>query len=145
MTDTTDALRSFFERRHPAYAENLAHWHFLNAAYKGGRQWFASNIFQYFKEGETEFKKRLERAFRFNHTREVVELVQKYLFKAEVTRSLEAPEVVSSFWANATLNGLDINMLMRMASAASSIGGRCAVVVDNNFPRLIDHIAVGRL
>jgi hypothetical protein len=135
MTDTIDALRSFYERRHPAYADNLAHWHFLEQAYRGGRQWFATNIFKYFKEGEQEFTKRLERAYRFNHTREVVELVQKYLFKAEVTRSAEAPEVVSAFWKSATLNGLDINQLMRQVSVGNSIGGRVAVVVDNNFPR----------
>ena len=43
--------------------------------------------------------------------------------------------MVSAFWKSATLNGLDINQLMRQVSVGNSIGGRVAVVVDNNFPR----------
>lgn len=133
-----DVLRSFYSRRHPAYNENIAHWQFLEAAYRGGRGWFAANIFKYFKEGSEEFEKRLERSYRFNHTREVVELVQKYLFKAEVTRSLEAPEIVQKFWKSTTLNGLTVDQHMRTVSVGNSIGGRVAVVVDNNFPTALD-------
>jgi len=127
-------LRSFFDRRHPAYGDLLSHWLFLEETYRGGRRWFQDNIAKYYKEGETEFTARLNRAYRFNHTREVVELVQKYLFKAKVTRNAAAPQVVADFWKKATLNGLDIDQLMRMASVSNSISGRCAVVVDNNFP-----------
>lgn len=133
-----DVLRSFYARRHPAYIDNVDHWHFLEAAYRGGRNWFAANIFKYFKEGQEEFEKRLDRSYRFNHTREVVELVQKYLFKAEVTRSLEAPEVVQKFWKTTTLNGLSIDQHMRTVSVGNSIGGRVAVVVDNNYPTAVD-------
>jgi hypothetical protein len=136
MTSTTqtDVLRSFYERRHPAYADLVGHWAFLEAAYRGGRAWFGSNIFRYFKEGDQEFSQRLERAYRFNHTREVVELVQKYLFKGEITRNIsDAPEHVTDFWKHATLTGLDISQLMRQVSVGKSVGGRVAVVVDNNF------------
>ena len=130
----TDSLRSFYERRHPAYHELLGHWLFLESAYRGGRAFLMSNIFRYFKEGDTEYTQRVDRAYRFNHTREVVELVQKYLFKAEISRAIaNAPEVVADFWKNTTLTGLDIDAYMRTVSVANSIGGRCAVVVDNNF------------
>lgn len=133
-TVTTDELRAFYDRRHPAYAELLPHWYFLEAAYRGGRAWFGSNIFRYLKEGDEEFKQRVERAYRFNHTREVVELVQKYLFKGEVKRNVsEAPQAVQDFWKRATLTGLDISQLMRTVSAGKSTVGRIAVVVDNNF------------
>jgi hypothetical protein len=129
-----DLLRGFYERRHPAYVELLPHWTFLEQCYRGGRAWFAPNIFRYHKEGDTEFGDRVERAYRFNHTREVVELVHKYLFKAGVTRNqVDAPEEVKEFWKSSTLKGLGVDHLMRKSSVGNSIGGRVAVVVDNNF------------
>lgn len=129
-----DELRSFYDRRHPAYEELITHWRFLDAAHRGGRQWFQTNIFRYFKEGENEFKERLQRAYRFNHTREVVELVQKYLFKGEITRNTsEAPDIVNAFWKKATKGGASVGQLMRLVSVGNSVGGRVAIVVDNNF------------
>ncbi|MGV1754842.1 hypothetical protein [Agrobacterium sp. CG674] len=129
-----DELRSFYDRRHPAYAELISHWRFLDAAHRGGRQWFDSNIFRYFKEGDGEFAQRLQRAYRFNHTREVVELVQKYLFKGEITRNTsDAPDIVNRFWKKATKGGASVEQLMRLVSVTNSVGGRCGIVVDNNF------------
>ncbi|QNH71630.1 portal protein [Rhizobium phage V1VFA-S] len=133
-TAQNDAMREFFDRRHPGYQENLPHWRFLDACYRGGRDWFYENIFRYFKEGEKEFDKRVERAYRFNHTREVVELVQKYLFKGEITRNTaDAPDVVTQFWQKAMRGGASIDQLMRLVSVNNSTGGRVAIVVDNNF------------
>lgn len=130
---TQDSLRSFYDRRHPEYAGHVTHWSFLADAYRGGREWFKANIFRYHKEGDDEYNQRLERAYRFNHTREVVHLVAKYLFKAPVARNIDsAPEPVKEFWKRATLSGLDIDQIMRTASSESSVGGRIAIVVDNN-------------
>ncbi len=95
-------LKKFLERRHPEYAEMLPHWEFLEDCYEGGREWFEKNIFRYIKEGESEYSDRLQRAYRFNHTREVVDLVNKYLFKMEISRSQDAPESVKRFWKEAT-------------------------------------------
>lgn len=126
------ALRSFFDRRHPMYADMEDHWEFLEATYKGGRSWFEKNLFRYLKEGDQEFSDRKDRAYRFNHTKEVVELVQKYLFKATIHRNEEnAPQELKDFWKKSMLNGFDISQLMRQGSAKSSIGGRAAIVVDN--------------
>lgn len=127
-------LRAFYERRHPHYADLEAHWRFVDATYKGGRKWFSKNIFRYMKEGEKEFADRLDRAYRFNHTREVVELVQKYLFKGSVKRNLdEAPEPLKEFWTRTSLSGMPIEQFMRLVSTTNSIFGRVAVVVDNNY------------
>lgn len=134
LTAENDELRSFYDRRHPAYAELLSHWRFLDATHRGGRQWFTSNIHRYMKEGDKEFAERLERAYRFNHTREVVELVQKYLFKGEITRNTsDASDIVNNFWKRATKGGASVGQLMRLVSVANSVGGRVAIVVDNNF------------
>jgi hypothetical protein len=126
-------LRNFFNRRHPDYHRSVGHWHFLEKTYEGGRDWFHENVFKYHKEGETEFKERVDRAYRFNHTREVVDLVQKYLFKGEITRNIDAaPQVVKDFWASSTLQNLPIEQLMRSGGASSSVKGRVAFVVDTN-------------
>jgi hypothetical protein len=132
--EANDALRVFFARRHPRYEESVPHWAFLKECYRGGRGWFATNIWKYHKEGTKEYADRLERAYRFNHTREVVELVNKYLFKGGVSRNeTEASTEVTDFWESATLKGMGIGPLMRQVTIGNSTGGRVAVVIDNNF------------
>lgn len=120
------------QRRHPEYAERKVHWEFMEACYEGGRAWFKDNIFKYIKEGDKEFEKRLERAFRFNHSREVVDLINKYVFRTDVSRNEEdAPEAIKKFWKSATSEGYDINYLMAQICKRTSISGRIYIVVDN--------------
>lgn len=131
---TPEQLAVFHARRHPKYDEMIAHWRFLISCYKGGRAWFVENITSHLKESTKEFKERQKRAYRLNHTREAVSLVQKYLFKAPATRNTtDAHEVVTKFWSAATLAGQSVDQLMRSASTANSVCGRVAVVVDNNY------------
>lgn len=127
-----EALKAFLERRHPAYKDNEQHWEFLEAAYTGGRAWFAENLFQYHKEGSEEFAKRMERAYRFNHTREVVDLIQKYIFKGHIERSEAAPRELQSFWENSTLSGLDIDQFIYTASTEASKLGSVWIFTDTN-------------
>jgi len=127
-------LRALIERRHPHYADSAKHWEFLDATYEGGREWFVGgNIFRYIKEGENEYRDRVARCYRFNHSREVVDLLNKYLFKQNITRNEEdAPESVKRFWAKATKNGLGVRDFVRQAGKKASVQGRIGVVVDNN-------------
>jgi hypothetical protein len=121
-------------RRHPRYEELLPHWNFLEETYEGGRAWFKNNIFRYLKEGDVEYADRVKRAYRFNHTKQVVDLVDKYLFKMNVARRVEdAPPAVTAFWKNATLSGLDMDAFARRISNATSRYGRVWVVVDSTF------------
>jgi|GEM_PF-482662 len=126
-------LRYLIERRHPEYQENLGHWDFLEDTYEGGRDWFNDgNIFRYIKEGEGEYADRIKRCYRFNHTREVVDLVNKYLFKQNITRNeVDAPDSVKRFWESSTRYGLEIRDFMRQASKKASTLGRIGIVVDN--------------
>jgi hypothetical protein len=129
---TQKKLKKFLERRHPEYVRMLPHWQFLELCYEGGRAWFPNNIFKYVKEGDKEYKDRLDRAYRFNHTKEVVDLVDKYLFKMEAHRKdADAPSSVQEFWKKSTLNGLKIKDFMRRVSRMTSTFGRIWVVVDN--------------
>ena len=128
---TSKQLKELVQRRHPQFEGHLTHWAFLEATYDGGREWFKENIFRYIKEGDSEFKDRVERAYRFNHTREVVDLINKYLFKQNIVRNEEdAPESVKKFWQRSTRNGMGISDFSRQISKKTSIYGRVAIVVD---------------
>lgn len=128
-----DPIKTLVEGRHPEYDENIAHWNFLEETYEGGREWFPDNIFRFIKEGDVEYKARLARAYRFNHTKQVVDQVDKYLFKMPIARNEEdAPDAVQRFWECSTLSGLDIDTFAKRISNLTSIYGRIWIVVDSN-------------
>lgn len=132
MEYTDKQLKDLIARRHPDYESMLPHWDFLEACYRGGRKWFKDNIFRYIKEGDKEYTDRVKRAYRFNHSREIVDLVNKYIFKKKVVRNLEdASEPVKRFWETATLSGHSIDEYMRQVSSKASTFGRVWLVVDN--------------
>lgn len=128
-----DPIAELIRRRHPSYERLLPHWDFVEATYEGGREWFKHNIFRYIKEGDSEYHDRVKRAYRFNHTRQVVDLVDKYLFKQQVVRREDAPDVLKRFWANTTLSGIDMDTFARRLSNATSRFGRVWVVVDSTY------------
>ncbi|MGV2866475.1 hypothetical protein [Achromobacter sp. AGC39] len=133
LEDRQKMLHALVQRRHPDYAKLMPHWTFLSSAYEGGRDWFVPNIHRYLKEGDTEYAARVRRAYRFNHTREVVDLLSKYLFKMEISRNeANAPDSLKKFWKKATLNGLSIRDFMKGVADDTSQLGRVWIVVDNN-------------
>ena len=131
-SDMKEKGKKFLTRTHPEYELMLPHWQFLRSCYEGGRHWFATNIFRYIKEGDTEYTDRVKRAYRFNHTREVVDLLDKYLFKMSAARSENVPAAVKKFWKHATKSRLSIQDYIKQISKMSSIYGLVWVVVDNN-------------
>ena len=74
----SDKIKKLVNRRHPDFESHEDHWTFLASTYESDLDWFKKNLFQFVKEGETTFNGRLKRAYRFNHTREVVDLTIKY-------------------------------------------------------------------
>lgn len=128
---TQEQIKNLVEGRHPEYQDRIGHWNFLEETYEGGREWFAKHIFQFVKEGDIEFSKRIARAYRFNHTKQVVDQVDKYLFKMEIARKSEdAPEQLGKFWAKSTRSGLDMDTFAKRISNATSQYGRVWVIVD---------------
>lgn len=127
----SEDIKKLIDRRHPDYEAKVEHWKFCEATYAGGRSWFDENLFRYMKEGVVEFKDRVKRAYRFNHTRETVDLVNKYLFRARVVRNEQAPECVKNFWDISTLKLLSISEFAQEASKRSSIAGRPWIIVDS--------------
>lgn len=131
MPVRNDIDPNLFNRRHPTYESLRAHWDFTEATYHGGRDWFKDNIFKYRREGKEEFDDRMKRSYRFNHTREVVDLVTKYVFKADIHRSEDAPDQLKAFWKKATRGGDAIDVLMHQADKSISIFGQPYIVVDS--------------
>jgi hypothetical protein len=128
---------SISTRTHPEYMALKSHWDFLRDTYSGGREWFDDNIFKYVKEGSGEYADRIKRAYRFNHTREVVDLVVKYLFKANITRNVDdASDAVKRFWKRPGRFEApgSIDRFMRNTATQASIYGRCYIVVDSSHP-----------
>ena len=125
-----DRIAKLIGRRHPEYYSHLASWRFFGDTYAGGRKWFETNIHKYLREGESEYTKRVERAYRFNHTKEVVDLLNKYLFKQNIQRSEDAPESVKKFWENTSRAGTSMNEFAKQISKHCSIFGRIGIVVD---------------
>ena len=127
-------LSKLIGRRHPEYVNHIAQWKFFGDTYEGGRDWFGQNIFKYFREGNQEYNERVERCYRFNHTKEVVDLLNKYLFKQNIVRSEDAPKSVLEFWKHATRGGQSIDELAKKISKHCSIYGRIGIVVDRQRP-----------
>ncbi|MGZ8497406.1 MAG: phage portal protein [Candidatus Binatia bacterium] len=126
-------LGKLIKRRHPDYEKLLPHWNFLELCYEGGRDWFKTHVFRYIKEGETEFADRVERAYRFNHSKEVVDLVGKYIFKSKIHRNADnAPDEIKAFWVKSNRSGSSpIQKFVRQIEKLSSVFGRIWVIVDN--------------
>src|SRR5205085_1708720 len=80
-----------------------------------------------------EYQERINRAYRFPHTREVVDLINKYIYKAKIKRDADtaSPEI-QAFWKQATINRRNIDDFMRLASERSSYLGRPWIIVDTN-------------
>jgi len=126
-------LADLLERRHPEYLARTSHWEFAEETYVGGPDWFKKNLHQYMKEGDKSFKQRLERAYRFNHTKEVVDLVNKYIYKSEINRRKEdIPAYLKRFWLRSSFRGMDVSNLMAEVCRYTSIFGRCYIIIDSN-------------
>jgi hypothetical protein len=90
MTENNDISKyvNVLLRRLPNYEYLKEQWDFYEVTYDGGRDWFdLGNIFHYYKEGEVEYEDRVQRAYRFNHSKEIVDIINKYIFKSSIARS----------------------------------------------------------
>ena len=117
------------QNRHPDYATRTGIWQFFEQSYKGGRAYIDSNLFQYFKEGEDEFAGRKKRAYRENHSKRIVDLINSYLFKEEPVRKTENTRL-KEFHKNVDGQGKSISKFMKTASQWASVFGRVYIMVD---------------
>jgi len=123
---------AWVDRRHPQYDTYEAHWAFLRQAYVGGPEYLAANLFSFFREGQQEFKDRLQRAHHYDFARKVVELMNGYLWEQRPTRKRDdLSAALQEFWADADRAGHDIDdVMMQQASPWAMAFGRYFAVVD---------------
>lgn len=129
-TKVNKITAALLSRKHPDYEEFLEQWDMYEDTYKGGRKWFKKHIHKYHKEGNDEFTTRVERAYRFNHPKEVVDLVGKYLFRGEISRKEDAPKEIQAFWKRMSKRGWTVKEMMPVLNKWASVFGRIWVVVD---------------
>ena len=117
------------ERRLPGYDQMKSEWDFFAVSYNGGQSYLSPvNLFRYFREGDEEYKGRLARAFRENHSKRVVDIINSYLFKQPAERRVDGRLV--DFIKNADGYGRPIDHFMKKVSLWSSILGRVYIVCD---------------
>ena len=104
-------------------------WDFLQSSYEGGMKYISNNLFQYIKEGNIEFDKRKERAYRENHTRRIVDLIISYLFKAQPTRVM-TNQLLIDFYDNVDGLGTPMHQKLKYFSSMASVLGRVYIVMD---------------
>jgi hypothetical protein len=104
-------------------------WDFFYESYIGGPTYLNNQLFKYYKEGSAEFSQRQERAYRENYCKNVVDIVNSYIFKESALRKYNSPEL-EKFFENIDGKGNDIAHFMKRVSTLSSVVGRMYVVVD---------------
>jgi len=129
-TTQTEGLR-LINRTHPEYNSLVTKWEFWQQSYLGGQGYIESNLFKYYKEGDEEFNARVERAYRENHSKRVVDIINSYLFKVPAARNAKTKnENFDRFQKNVDGRGRSINRFMKNASLWSSVMGRVYIMVD---------------
>ncbi len=125
-------MSSIISRRHPKYNDYNQRWEFWLKSYLGGDDYITEeNLFQYFKEGDEEFASRLLRAYRENHSRWCIDLINSYLFQQPTARKITNTNIaLQQFFENFDGNNNDIDKKMKIFSQYASALGRVYLVVD---------------
>ena len=122
-------VANIISRSHPRYHFWANQWKFFQMSYVGGKEYIDNYLFKYFKEGEQEYTDRKERAYRENHTKRVVDLINTYLFKQDATRKT-SNTLAQSFIDNFDGKKRHASLFMKTASIWASVFGRVYIVID---------------
>lgn len=126
------SLIAILMRRHEDYAELSNLWAMYQATFVGGKD-MLPYLIQHDREHDESFKARKKRAFYFNYVRQIIDLFVSYLFRKDISRESDLPEILR-FWDNAdgTSEGIEhpITPLLKEAVLLYLLFGKAAVVVD---------------
>lgn len=122
-------IGNLLSRTHPEYNKTLPDWLFWEATYLGGKEYIESNLHQYFKEGDEEFKQRRERATRENHSKRIVDKISANIFKEGPLRNSESDRY-TEWLKNVDGHGTPINRYMEKLDIWASVFGRVYNVMD---------------
>ncbi len=138
------------ERRHPRFNLFESHWRFLLESFSGGPEYLfkgmntplqgrsanptnlnSRNLFRYFKEGESEYAERLQRAHRNNYSKRVVTQLTSFLArKPPVRRTEDASEVLNEYWENTDGQGSTIDSTVGLIAQWMMTTGLIWISID---------------
>lgn len=122
-------VEALLTRTHPTYAESTLEWNFWEQSYRGGPKYIKANMFQYYKEGDQEFKDRCKRAYRENHSKSIVDKTVSYVYKDGPTRRTDS-ELLKKFFKNVDGKGKSMDQFMKMVATWAAVFGRIYIVMD---------------
>jgi len=116
-------------RNHPEYHSKIMEWDFFYNSYEGGDNYKHLYLKKNLKENEPDFKQRLARAYRVNHSKRCVNIINSYLYK-EPPQRIYQNNTLEKFYANVDGKGNDINQFSKYASQWASVFGRVYICMD---------------
>lgn len=137
-------------RRHPRFNLLEKHWRFLLESYQGGPDYMFKgydrvnpegirnnkqtvgqrNLFKYFKEGNGEYRERIERSHRNNYSKKVVDQIRAFVARKPAERTADPSIELEKFWRNADGRGRDIDRFMALELQWAAVFGLIWVLVD---------------
>ena len=139
------------KRVHPRFNLWEKHWRFMLESYQGGPEYLFKgihvsrsagdqrsitalnerNLFKYYKEGDSEYQERLQRAHRNNYCKKVVDQIRAFVARKPPVRDEQAAGgAVREFWQNSDGRGRDIDRLMMNELQWAMVFGQVWLLVD---------------
>ena len=126
--------RETLTSKHDLWHSNIANWEFFIRSYLGGNDYRNGYyLHRYVLESPEEYDARIRHTPVDNHCKNVVQIYTSFLWRVPPTRdygSLDGDEQLTSFLADADLDGRNFNTVMREVQMNASIYGNCWVIVD---------------
>lgn len=145
-------IKDLIDNPHPIYRKNVGFWNFLLNSYEGGqdylgidlvssRQIFAGSrqlktnrnqhLFQYKKEREEDYKKRIEQSYYYNFPAPIIDIYTAHLFKKPIISDWKGIEdTIEKREENIDRMGSSINEFRKELVDLSQIYGHMFTVID---------------
>ena len=126
--------RETLTSKHELWDKNIGNWEFFIRSYLGGNDYKNGYyLHRYVLESPEEYDARIRHTPVDNHCKNVVQIYTSFLWRVPPTRdygSLDGDDQLTSFLADADLDGRSFNTIMREVQMNASIYGNCWVIVD---------------
>ena len=126
--------RETLTSKHDLWHSNISNWEFYIRSYLGGNDYKSGYyLHRYILESPEDYDQRIRHTPLDNHCKNVVQIYTSFLWRVSPTRdygSLDGDEQLSSFLADADLDGRSFNTVMREVQMNASIYGNCWVIID---------------
>ena len=134
-SNTPDLTIEELKKVHELYAMFKEEWDFLYAAYEGARALVKNGqLIQHERETTENYEKRCDQAFGFNYTQSIVDVLNFYLFKKAVKRTLPAKvsddAIYKMFEEDCNLEADGVDEYLAEVSRLASIMGLSGILVD---------------